>query len=248
MARTLNQDEYNQKRTEIIDSAVKFIYTLGYEQMSIQNIINDLQISKGAFYHYFNSKQELLEAAVQRLVDDVLNVIEPIVSDPNLTAIDKLQLYFQQASIWKAERVEFIMAIYKVWYKDENTLVREKTYQNVNKAISPSLESIVEQGIHEGTFKIPSAAMMGNVIYDLIFGMGDIFTRQLLEDGHIKTSAAHFKAIMEVYIASLERCLGIEAGSIKIIDDGVFNEMMSVLGTNAMDEAVSHQQADQIYR
>jgi AcrR family transcriptional regulator len=248
MARTLNQDEYNQKRTEIIDSAVKFIYTLGYEQMSIQNIINDLQISKGAFYHYFNSKQDLLEASVQRMVDDVLKVIDPIVSDPNLAAIDKLQLYFQQASIWKAERAEYIMAIYKVWYKDENTLVREKTYQNVNKAISPSLELIVEQGIREGTFKISSAAMMGNVIYDLVFGMGDNFTRQLLEDGHIKTSADHLKAIMQVYIASLERCLGIEAGSIKIIDDNAFNEMMSVLGMNDMDKAVSNQPADQIYR
>ncbi len=53
------------RRNEILDVAQRLIYTKGYEQMTIQDILSDLQISKGAFYHYFDSKQALLEAIIE---------------------------------------------------------------------------------------------------------------------------------------------------------------------------------------
>ena len=61
MARSVNEKEYAVKRNEILDVAQRFVYTRGYEQMSIQDILDELHISKGAFYHYFDSKQALLE-------------------------------------------------------------------------------------------------------------------------------------------------------------------------------------------
>jgi AcrR family transcriptional regulator len=61
MARIIKEHERSVKRNEIIDAAQRFIYTKGYEQMTIQDILDELQISKGAFYHYFDSKGALLE-------------------------------------------------------------------------------------------------------------------------------------------------------------------------------------------
>src|SRR5215831_16667548 len=60
------------RRNEILDVAQRLVYTKGYEQMTIQDIVDDLQLSKGAFYHYFDSKQALLEALVQRLLDQMV--------------------------------------------------------------------------------------------------------------------------------------------------------------------------------
>ena len=67
MARILKEEEYTVKRNEILDVAQRLIYTKGYEQMTIQDMLDDLQISKGAFYHYFDSKQAVLEALVERI-------------------------------------------------------------------------------------------------------------------------------------------------------------------------------------
>ncbi len=47
-------------RNEILDVAQRLIYTRGYEQMTIQDILDDLGISKGAFHHYSGSRQALL--------------------------------------------------------------------------------------------------------------------------------------------------------------------------------------------
>jgi len=62
MARVIKEQEHAERRNEILDVAQKLVYTRGYEQMSIQDILDALGISKGAFYHYFDSKQALLEA------------------------------------------------------------------------------------------------------------------------------------------------------------------------------------------
>ncbi len=50
--------------------------------MTIQDILDDLQISKGAFYHYFDSKQALLEAMVERIGVEAVQLLLPIVHDP----------------------------------------------------------------------------------------------------------------------------------------------------------------------
>ena len=56
MARILKEEEHTAKRNEILDAALQLVYSKGYEKMTIQDILDQLQISKGAFYHYFDSK------------------------------------------------------------------------------------------------------------------------------------------------------------------------------------------------
>src|SRR5438309_977263 len=60
MARTVKEEEYAIRRNQILDVAQGLIYTKGYEQMTIQDVLDGVQMSKGAFYHYFDSKRALL--------------------------------------------------------------------------------------------------------------------------------------------------------------------------------------------
>ena len=56
MPRVLIEEDYTARRNEILDAARKLVYTKGYEQMSVQDILDEMKISKGAFYHYFGLK------------------------------------------------------------------------------------------------------------------------------------------------------------------------------------------------
>ena len=67
MTRSIKVHEYAEKRNAILDMAVRYITTKGYEQMTTQDILEALQISRGAFYHYFESKQALLMATAEAL-------------------------------------------------------------------------------------------------------------------------------------------------------------------------------------
>src|SRR5215510_248167 len=94
MARSVKEQDYTAKRNEILDVAQRLVFTKGYERMSIQDILDALEISKGAFYHYFDSKAALLEAYIERGQDDVDKVFRAIVDDPSPSALDKLRRFF----------------------------------------------------------------------------------------------------------------------------------------------------------
>ncbi len=137
MARILNEEQHTEKRNEILDVAQRLVYTRGYAQMSIQEIISALSISKGAFYHYFDSKQNLLEAMIKRTLDQILLVLAPVIDDPVLSATEKLNRYFLTAGQWKSGQKEYILAIMQVWYTDENAIVRQKMHVETLKLIAP---------------------------------------------------------------------------------------------------------------
>ena len=83
MARILREEEYTAKRNEILDVALQLVYSKGYDKMTIQDILDQLKISKGAFYHYFNSKVDVLEAVVERMAtEQVKPIFLSIVDDP----------------------------------------------------------------------------------------------------------------------------------------------------------------------
>src|SRR6266496_2190143 len=118
MARTVNEKEYALKRNQILDVTQRLVYTKGYEQMAIQDILDELQISKGAFYHYFDSKPALLEALIERMQQEALRLLNPIVEDPHLPALEKLQRFFDTAVQWKTARKALMIELTRVGYAD----------------------------------------------------------------------------------------------------------------------------------
>src|SRR5215469_10592258 len=110
------------RRNEILDVAGGLISTKGYEQMTIQDILDSLQISKGAFYHYFDSKRALLEAIIERMQHEVEQILLPIVHDRELPALEKLHRFSVTISRWKTARKDFFLALLHVWYRDDNAI------------------------------------------------------------------------------------------------------------------------------
>jgi len=63
-----------------------------------------LQISSGAFYHYFDSKQALLEAMVERMGQRRRKPLCLSCKDSHLTALQKFHRYFEASAQWKKFR------------------------------------------------------------------------------------------------------------------------------------------------
>ena len=95
MARVINESEYAGRRNEILDAVQRLVYTKGFRQMTIQDILDDLQISKGAFYHYFDSKQDVLEGLVARMLEAIEALTVGIVRDTALRPLEKLERFLQ---------------------------------------------------------------------------------------------------------------------------------------------------------
>src|SRR5712692_5698154 len=149
MVRTVNEAAHAQRRNAILDAAQLTVEKKGYEQMAIADILGELNISSGAFYHYFDSKPALLLALVERMGDQVEQLVLPIVHDPKLGALDKLQRFFATLDHGKREHKRFVLAYLRVWYADENAIVRHKLYIARVKRFMPWLEDVNRQGTRE---------------------------------------------------------------------------------------------------
>ncbi len=224
MARTVKEETYTIKRNEILDATQRLVYTKGYEQMSIQDILNELQISKGAFYHYFGSKGDLLEALIERMVQEVEPMILPIVHNPQLSAFEKMHNLFDASARWKTARKDYLMSLMRVWYADENALVRHKTYTRMLKYISTWLATIIRQGIAEGVMTTPHPDQIGEMVLVLMENMGDTFMDLLLADSSEANSLQRAIELVTAYNDALERILGAASGSLNLVDMAILKE------------------------
>ena len=227
MARIVKEDEYNIRRNEILECAQRFVFTKGYEQMAIQDILGDRQISKGAFYHYFTSKQALLEALIERYMLDAQQVLIPIVQDPNLPALGKFQRFFDTIARWKTARKEYIMALLQGWYSDSNAIVRQKVIAAGVKWYAPMMTEIICQGIQEGVMNTPYPEQTGEVILSLSLGLGEALIGMFLPDGLHPGDLPQLEATLAAYGVALERILNIPTGSIQFADMSTMREWVT---------------------
>lgn len=218
MARTVKAETYTVKRNEILDAAQRFVYTKGYDQMSIQDILNELQISKGAFYHYFDSKGDLLEALIERMRQEAEPIILPIIDDPNLRALEKLHRFFDTAARWKTARKEYILALTRIWYADENAIVRQKIWTSQLKWSAPHFEKIIQQGVQEGVFNTLFPDQISEMVLALLYHIGDAMVELIFSDEEKAVELAHAEKMVAAYNDALERVLGAPTGSIKLMD------------------------------
>jgi AcrR family transcriptional regulator len=218
MARTVNEDDYAARRNEILDATRQLVYTKGYEQMSIQDILDVLKISKGAFYHYFESKQALLDGLVERMFDEVDQFLVPIVEAQGFSAIEKMRRYFDAVANWKADQKDFMLDLFRVWYADANVLVRQKQESMAIRRIAPMLAVIIRQGVAEGVFTTKYPDQFACTLVGLSRGFEDSLAGLLLADDPPPDALEQLEGIMGSYSESIERILGAPAGSLPLGD------------------------------
>ena len=223
MARTVNATRHMVRRDAFLDVAQRLVQAKGYEAMSIQDVLNELEASKGAFYHYFDSKQALLEAVVERFADVAIADLAPLLDDPNVPALRKLETFFKGIARRKAEQKDLVLAIIEIWNSDGNAIVREKLRRLTVSRMVPLLSAVIEQGIDEGVFHVASPDETATVFISLMLGF-----QELANDYFIGRQAGTITfAVVQRSVASFteafERILGIPKGSLTLTDESTLH-------------------------
>jgi AcrR family transcriptional regulator len=224
MARTLDLEKHTVRREAFVEAAQRLLQTKGYEAMSIQDLLEELGASRGAFYHYFDSKQALLEAVVDRITDVALASVEPVVNDAGLPAAEKLTRVFSDIGRWKTERRALVLSLLEVWMSDHNAIFREKIGQRLMTRLTPLLSRIVAQGMAEGTFTSRSPQDTATVLVMLIEGFQNRALELFIARQAGNVTYEDAKRFFAGYLDAFERILGASPGSIELIDESILRE------------------------
>lgn len=214
--------DHDVRRNEILDTAQQFFYQKGYENTSVSDIIKAVGIAKGTFYHYFGSKQELLNELVQRVAAQMVQVMEPIVSDPALNAVEKLNTLFSNVGQWKVERKEALLYMLEALYRDENLHLRHRIERETVPAIIPIFTAVIQQGVEEGVFQTDYPADVGELLFRLNHALADTFADLMLAHLRNPDDAPNPLPILEhkaaVHRDAVARLLGTSKESLRLFD------------------------------
>jgi len=200
MAKTAKN--HNAKKDELVEIAEKLFLEKGYEETSVDDILDASGLSKGGFYHYFKSKDEVLAESINKFAEDLLKELDPIIEDQGLNALEKLKRFMEKKSASQKSKKELIKYLLMLMKSDF-------TFYKYNMAITQKyvepFARIIEQGAEEGIFKVefPRETAVTSVPQSVFFG-------DYLED---KSRSLQYKASLE---AIMVRTLGIENEKIEI--------------------------------
>jgi len=204
--------------------------------MSIQDVLDEVQISSGAFHHYFDSRGALLEAFVERVKQEAEKPLLPIIHDPNLSAIEKLQGFFDTLDRLRTVHRADLVRLARVWYTDANAIVRLKVDEAVFQQRAPLLTEIVRQGIREGIFTTAYPDQAGEVMMSLLQSMGDTHARLLLSLGQKRDDdqrlIEEIVATHAAYLDAIERVIGTPPRSFSRTDVEAVNVWVAALREN----------------
>ena len=216
MARTVKDPE--DRRKELLDIAQSYFYQKGYAATSVADIIQTAGIAKGTFYHYFASKEDMLNHLIERISNQALFIMDEIIHDSSLNALEKLNQSFGEIGHFKTENKETLLLIMQALYNDENIVLRHKMLHKNLKTIMPEFAKIIHQGIEEQLFDTQYPDQVGDLIFTLMGGVGEEVALLILNSpkgDQLYDELDEKYAILE---NTIERILGAKEGSIQLVN------------------------------
>ncbi|PGZ97368.1 TetR family transcriptional regulator [Bacillus pseudomycoides] len=141
--------EYEERRNEILDTAERLFVSKGYMKTTVNDILREIGIAKGTFYHYFKSKEEVMDAIILRIVNTDVAAAKKIASNSNIPVIDKL---FQILMAQMPKAGENKEKMIEQFHQPNNAEMHQKSLVQAIVHLTPVLTEVIEQGIKEGVF------------------------------------------------------------------------------------------------
>jgi|SRR5436190_3026651 len=205
--------DFSRTRSLLIEAAGQLFAAHGYDRTSVDAIIRQAGVSKGAFYHHFSSKEEVLDAVTDFIVEDALQQIGDAISDRTVGATVRLNRFLNASKVWRLAHFGLWREVSVVLLRDVNAPMLRKIQVRTTSRAAPMLAEIIQQGVDEGAFDPPNPLETARLILQL--GLASQDEKLLHELEHMSDETiVLLERRAELLVSMLERMLGAQPGSI----------------------------------
>lgn len=190
-----------ERKNEILDVAEHLFVEKGFDQASTNDIINEVGIARGTLYYHFSSKEEILDAIVDRMGRERIAQAAAIIANREIPLLERLTASVLALNVDSGVGVEMLAQM----HKPQNALLHQKMQDSMIKGVVPLFTKLIEEGNRLGIFdtKYPSDAaemivVYTNTAFDELAGLSP-------EERETKSKA---------FIYHTERILGAREGSL----------------------------------
>lgn len=163
----------DMKRTQILDAAERLFLGRGYERTSVQDVLDALGMSKGGFYHYFESKESVLRAVSERRTAARVERALSDVRDGRRSPLERLNLLLVQASLFETEEPGFAGTLMRLACVERDYSLAAQRRRILIDLLLPALDEVLEAGIADGSFFMRRPAEAGRLLLLLALDADD---------------------------------------------------------------------------
>lgn len=170
----------------ILDVAFRLFMEQGYEHTSIQDIIDQLGgLSKGAIYHHFKSKEDILVAVTDRMTAESNQMLAAIRDRSDLNGKEKLKTIFRESISRPVQNDIFTVA---PDFHNNPKLLFSLLHDTIEEAAPNYILPIIEQGISDGSIKTDYPEQLA----ELILLTANVWMNPMIFDSSVEESYRKF--------------------------------------------------------
>lgn len=202
--------EAAERRNEILDAAEELFVTKGYDKTSTNDILDKVKIARGTLYYHFKSKEDILNAMIDRINSSLIARAEAVAKDKSVPIVERIVMTISSLRVNTDIGNEIITLV----HKPQNALMHQKMQKSLVEGVLPILTDLVNEGNKEGIFdvKYPKETTEMLILYSTI----------AFDDDYDESPESSKKRII-AFLINTERLLGAKEGNLQKTMMKLFN-------------------------
>lgn len=193
--------EAEERKNEILDAVDELFSQKGFDGTSTNDILEKVGIARGTLYYHFKSKEDILDALIERYLQRLLVVAREIAADKSLPVNERIIRVVMALNINHGSGKEMITQM----HKPQNALMHQKIKKAILHGVTPILTDIIKEGIEQGQFHTPYPYECMEMVMT--------YTNAVF-DSDTEMTDAEFTGRIQAFIFNMERLLGAEKESL----------------------------------
>ena len=194
--------EAEERRNEILDVAERLFGTKGFDGTSTTDILNEIGIARGTLYYHFKSKEDILDALIERMTGSLVAKASEIAGKKDVPVLQRLTQMMLALNVNGKLGQEIMEQV----HKPQNALMHQKMQQRLLAGVKPVITALIEEGITQGICRTDYPAEVAEMTLLYSNTVFDDLAPLSMEERQRKIAA---------FIYNLERLLGMERDSLR---------------------------------
>lgn len=199
------------RRNEILDAAEHLFVTKGFDKTSTNDILDQVGIARGTLYYHFRSKEDILNAMIERITDTLVERAGKIVSRKDMPVLQRLTEMMLALNLDSDLGHEIMEQV----HKPQNALMHQKMQEYLLAGIIPLITGLVEEGIAQGICQTDYPAEAAEMLL--------IYSNTMFDD-LVEHSEEERQRKIAAFIYHMERLLGMPRDSMWEVILPIFQE------------------------
>ncbi len=138
-----------ERKAEIVATARRLFSERGVDETSVSDIVKTMDVAQGTFYYYFPSKEDVVNAAVAEIADEICEEVFAVSRNPRLGVLAKFNRLTDLLVGGKSSEGSLM----EHFHRPEHHEVHDQLVAELIRRLEPVVSEMLEQGVTEGVFK-----------------------------------------------------------------------------------------------